>query len=518
MKKFVPVFLAILAAGIRLISLRAVPIFGDEAIYLRLARIVFSAPTEHLWIPLKIPNAPLHVWLLALGLPVSTDPLVAGRLLSVLFGVLLVLVLAGAVYRIGRAFGGQREDAFFVAALAAASPFLVFSDRIARPDSLFLLETALAVWLSVSIATRTRPLAAAVAFGVLMGLTMLTRQAVSYPLWLLPPIAFVLTGQRDWRRILLPLALAFAIATALWAPMLIAPGWPSLSDRIFHLGATRPALPPGERAALFGRNLGVAVAAFRTYLTPPVFLAAVAGFVLLAATRRRLFTFLASWEVLLLAPAALFAVDYFPRYALPAALPLFAAAAIAVSFAWNRWPRPMGVALAVVLLAWPAVEVARGLQSWQRWRLLPIDRQQFVSGWSAGLASERAVAFLEERAREGPIAVIVPRVSGNPSDAVWLSLDGVKNVRLFYAEDFLAKPALEVRGDVWTDAPTTAVDSDLAAYFVSQDPAFLGREGWAPAVRVVEPLNPVALVVAHFENLPNERGHVESAVAVYRLR
>jgi hypothetical protein len=315
-----------------------------------------------------------------------------------------------------------------------------------------------------------------------------------------------------------PLGLALVIATAVWVPMLLAPAWPGLADRIFHLAATRPALSIGERSALFGRNLGVAGAAFWTYLTPPVFLAGVAGFAILAATRRRLFAFLLSWELLLLAPAALFAVDYFPRYALAAAPPLLAAAAIAVSLAWTRWRRPVGIALAVAILAWPAAELARGLGSWQRWRLLPIDRQQFVSGWSAGLASERAAAFLAGRARQRPIAVVVPRVSGNPSDAVWLALDGMKNVRLFSAEDFLTKAALEVRGDVWKDEPTTMVDPGRPVFFISQDPAFLGREGWIPADRVVGPLNPGARVVARFENPPNEEGRVENAVAVYRLR
>lgn len=510
--------IAAAAAAIRLVGLRSLPIFGDEAIYLRLARIVRSAPTEHVWIPLKVPNAPLHVWLLTLGLPISSDPVVAGRFLSVLFGVLLVAALAFAAGRLERTFSSESRSSLWAAALAALSPFLVFSDRIARPESLFVFETVFAAALSLSIATHPRPLAPAIAFGVLMGITMLTRQAVSYPLWLLPPIAFVSTGQRDWRRVLLPLAVALTIATVLWAPMLVAPGWPSLSDRIFHLGATRPALPAGERAALFGRNLGVAVAAFWTYLTPPVFIASLAGLAFFAVTRRRLFAFLLSWELLLLAPAALFAIDYFPRYALPAAPPLLAAAAIAISFAWSRWRRPVGVVLTVAILAWPAAQLARGLPGWQRWRLLPIDRQQFVSSWSAGLASERAAAFLAGRARQRSIEVVVPRVSGNPPDAVWLALDGMKNVRLFYAEDFLTKAALEVRGDVWKDEPAATVDPGRRVFFVSQDPAFLGREGWAPADRVVGPLNPGARVVARFENPPNERGRVESAVAVYRLR
>jgi hypothetical protein len=71
---------------------------------------------------------------------------------------------------------------------------------------------------------------------------------------------------------------------------------------------------------------------------------------------------------------------------------------------------------------------------------------------------------------------------------------------------------------VWTGASATALDPGRPAFLVSQDPAFLGHEGWAPAVRVVGPLNPGARVVARFENPPNEQGRVESAVEVYRLR
>lgn len=517
------VLVTALAAVLRLSALRALPVFGDEAIFLRLARIVRAAPLEQLWVSLRAPSAPLHVWVLALALPVANDPVLAGRLVSVFFGVLLVAALAGAVHLLGRAFGGDRNGPPAVAAIAASvlaalSPFLVFTDRLSRVDSLYALETVLASGLSVAIAVRERPLVPIFAFGLLMGMSMLTRQAVSYPLWLLPPIAFACRGRRVWRPLLLPLGAALVIALLLWLPMLTAEAWPSLSDRIFHLGATRPSLPAGERAALFIRNLGSALAAFWTYLTPPVLATGLAGFFLLARTRGRLFAFLAAWLGLLLVPAAMFAADYFPRYAVPAALPLLAAGGFAIAFLWTRLPGASRVALAVLILAWPAIDVVRGLHDWEAWRLLPIDRQQYVSGWSAGSASQAAASFLASRARDDEIAVIVPHVSGNPADAVWLLLEGEGRVGLYYAEDFLQKPALSVHGDVWTGAPAASIAPNRPVYFVSQDPVFLGREGWAPADRVVRPLNPGARLIARFENPPNSEGEVESAVEVFRLR
>jgi 4-amino-4-deoxy-L-arabinose transferase-like glycosyltransferase len=522
--KYAVVLLAVVAAAaaVRLPALREAPIFGDEAIFLRLARIVRAAPLEQLWVPLRTPNAPLHVWLLALALPMSQDPVLAGRLLSVLFGVLLVPALAGAVWAIGRAFGERSDESVRISAisasgLAAIAPFLVFSDRIARPDTLFALETVLAAGLSATIASRSRPILPAVAFGVLMGLTMLTRQAVSYPLWLLPPIALVAANRHDLRRFLVPLSVALAIALALWIPMLLVPGWPDVFTRIFHLGAARPSLPGWERAALFARNLGTAAAAFWTYLTPPLFVTGVAGSVILAAKRRRLLAFLVAWGALLLLPPAAFAVDYFPRYALPAVLPLLAAGGFGIGLEWSRAPRWARVALVTAIFSWPVIDVGRALSSRHAWRLLPVDRRQFVSGWSAGLASQRAAAFLEGLARSTPITVVLPRVSGNPSDAVWLQLDGARNIRLAYADDFLRLPARRVGGDVWTDQRAMTVEANRPVYFISQDPVFLGRDGWAPASTVVLPLNPGARLVARFENLLDENGRVESAVVIYRL-
>lgn len=518
--------LAIAAAAIRMPNLRDLPIFGDEAIFLRLARLVLGDVAGNLWLPLQMPNPPFHPWLLASSLPLSSDPVRAGRLLSVLFGAVLAPSLAWAVWRAGAAFGWDRARcrvaALAAGALTAVSPFFVFAQRIVRLDALFALEVALCIGFSLELAGRARsgrPLAAGtLAFGALMGATMLTRQAVSYPLWAFPAVAFLLIpGRGGAKRFAVSIGVALAIAAALWIPMLLAPAWPDLKTRLFHVAIARPPLSFPERVALLARNGALAATALWTYLTPPVALAAIAGAAFLALRHRRLFGLLAAGHFLLLVPALLFAADYFPRYALPASLPLLAAAAFGFGALWPR-ARAETAVLFLAVVSWGAVEIARGETDWRRWRLLPVDRRQFVSGWSAGRASEGAAAFLARRARERPISVVVPHVSGNPADAIWLLLEKEEDVRLFYAQDFLRLPASAVRGDVWTGGPPTALDRERPVFFVSQDPVFLGREGWAPAWGVVPPLNPGARLVARFENPPDEQGKVESAVTLFRLR
>src|SRR5947209_1448634 len=70
----------------RMAGLMALPIFGDEAIYLRWAQLVRGEGVSHAywWVSLADPKPPLHYWLLALVLRWANDPLWVGRMLSVL--------------------------------------------------------------------------------------------------------------------------------------------------------------------------------------------------------------------------------------------------------------------------------------------------------------------------------------------------------------------------------------------------------------------------------------------------
>jgi hypothetical protein len=545
----------LLGAAVRLTSLRALPVFGDEAIFLRLAALARRDPLARLWISFQEAQAPLHVWLLALVLPVSSDPVRAGRLLSVVVGIACVPASAWAARRVVEAFGQASSllTARFVpvgaAALAALCPFFVFAGRLARVDALFLLESILAAGLAVTLAVavgseearRARRLWLATAFGILMGATMLTRQAVSYPLWLLPPIAWALRPEprrgASTSRLLEALAVAAAVAAALWLPMLAAPGEPDAMARLFHSSGYRPPMPVGERLLLTLRNVRMAAAALWAYLTPPVVLLAALGFLLpagIAPARRRLMWFLLLWEGILLGPTAAFAASYFPRYALPAAVPFCVAAALGAAGVWERlsaWIRlpvpraALAAGLAAAVLGPSILQLVRGERDWRNWRLLPIDREQFLSGPAAGLASEAAAGYLREAAHREPLVVLMPEISGNPTDTIWLLLGGEPRVTLSYAPDALSRPLLppvgsdgarRLMGDARDRRAPLAVPAETPFFAVVPDP-LLTRSGWVAAVPFLARLNPGVVEAARFRN-PAAPGGRTNSVVVLRLR
>src|SRR5258708_16805526 len=75
---------------LRLHNLTLQPIFADEAIYIRWAQIMKAEPTLR-FVSLSDGKTPLFMWMMTVMFKFIHDPLQAGRLLSVIFGVVTLL-------------------------------------------------------------------------------------------------------------------------------------------------------------------------------------------------------------------------------------------------------------------------------------------------------------------------------------------------------------------------------------------------------------------------------------------
>src|SRR3989344_1902094 len=115
----------------RLINLVDLPIFTDEAIYIRWAQI---GGNDSSWrfISLTDGKQPLFVWGIMVALRLFNDPLFAGRLVSVIAGFFSLIgigILSGTMFR-------SVKTGFFASLLYLASPFSLMYDRLALMDSL----------------------------------------------------------------------------------------------------------------------------------------------------------------------------------------------------------------------------------------------------------------------------------------------------------------------------------------------------------------------------------------------
>jgi 4-amino-4-deoxy-L-arabinose transferase-like glycosyltransferase len=128
----------LLAFILRIYRLTALPIFVDEAIYIRWAQVMRAEETLR-FLPLSDGKQPLFMWSVIPFLKLFADPLFAGRFTSVLTGLATVV----GVFLVGKLLFKSKRVGFLAAVIYAISPFSVFFDRMALVDSML---AAFGIW------------------------------------------------------------------------------------------------------------------------------------------------------------------------------------------------------------------------------------------------------------------------------------------------------------------------------------------------------------------------------------
>jgi 4-amino-4-deoxy-L-arabinose transferase-like glycosyltransferase len=168
---------------LRLINLTILPIFADEAIYIRWAQVMRAEPSLR-FIPLSVGSPPFFMWMMMPFLKVVADPLFAGRLLSVFcgFGSLIgVFILSFLLYK-------NKRLSLISIVIYSVVPYFVFSERVALIDSMLSLE---AIWLTIlalMFVNRQR-LDITIIAGLLFGISLMTK---SFAVLFLIPLFSVL--------------------------------------------------------------------------------------------------------------------------------------------------------------------------------------------------------------------------------------------------------------------------------------------------------------------------------------
>ena len=417
----------------RLTALGALPMFLDERIHLRWAWWI--AQGRRLRLPF-ISGRGLSVWLLAGIVPHVQDPLRAGRLLTVAIGVVTLV----AIHRLAFRAAGDARAADLAALFYVACPFTLLYDRMVLTDAYLAAFTALVLLLSIEMARAPRPgtgvgLGLALALGVLAKTTGLLLLAV-------PLLALVLVGV-DRRRALRPLAVAYALAAALFAY----PVWLFFRRTEELVGAVGVRENEASFTGNASANLRLAAQWLWTYWTPPLALLAVAGLAFALAHRTR-WPFAVLLALVAVGPTLAFvAVSgiWYPRYLLFTSVPLLVLAGWglvglldAVAKGARLGPATGAIVTAAMLVGLLAPALRFDLALWTDPARAPfpaLDRFQYVTGWPSGYGLRDSVAFLrlERERRPAGLLVVTPGPS-TTAGAVRLLLGADPGVEVRYVD------------------------------------------------------------------------------------
>lgn len=187
-------FIAITAVYLsRLINLTIIPVFADEAIYIRWAQVMKSVETLR-FLPLSDGKEPLFMWSIIPLFKFIADPLTAGRLISVVsgFGSLVGLyVLSYTIFK-------NKKAALLTSFIYAISPFTFFFDRLSLVDSMlsmFGIWTFIFSYLSIKYGR----LDLAMIAGFFLGGAWLTKSSALFFALMLPTFLLIARWKNNFK-------------------------------------------------------------------------------------------------------------------------------------------------------------------------------------------------------------------------------------------------------------------------------------------------------------------------------
>lgn len=169
----------------RLAYLTRLPVFADEAIYIRWAQLGLNEPDKYILLSMLDGKPPLHNWLIKPFLFIFKDPLFAGRFLSVLAGGVTIYFM----YKITHHLTKNKDLAFLSAFLATILPFWVTNHRLALAESLLSLFFTAGLYFGIR-AFKDKKKIYTLLFGLSFGLSLWTKTNALFfiPVYALIPL------------------------------------------------------------------------------------------------------------------------------------------------------------------------------------------------------------------------------------------------------------------------------------------------------------------------------------------
>ncbi|MCL2110385.1 glycosyltransferase family 39 protein, partial [Microgenomates group bacterium] len=437
---------------VRLWRLTFLPIFADEAIYLRWSQLVMTDAPRYLFFALNDGKTPLQIWLNIPFLVLMKDPLAAGRLLSVLVGWGQMVV----VWMIGKKMKWGKMAQTVGLGASIMLPWWWFNQRLALMDTLLTFWLALLIYFLLEVRRedgwRVKKIIAATAC---FGLALLTKiPAILF----LPTIVLLTFNFKDWRRSLIKILVISGGGMVMLASLKY------LSEsfsRLFSRGGDFLGTG-GVMSNLWIHSREVMVMNSK-YLTLGLVALLLVQMVYMGSKKNK------EWWLLVLSglgfalPIILFGRgDVYPRYYLPSVLPLMLAVLGGIDKMWRDKKWPLGKTIVkgclVVGLAQSVIFMRNSYSELAGLDLTADDQRQYLDEWSSGFGILEVLGAAQGRASENKRILLISEGDfGTPTDGFNLYLFARKDDRvgvegIWWQVESIPQTALERAANEYDEA------------------------------------------------------------------
>ena len=480
------VFLFLLFLFTRLINLKLIPLFVDEAIYLRWAQIA-KFDSNWRFISLTDGKQPLFVWATMVMMKLIKDPLVAGRLVSVITGWLTAIGLGLLSYRLF----SRRRLAFFCALLYVIGPFYLFYDRMALMDAMVGTFSVYALFMAVLL-VQTLRLDVALILGAALGGGILTKSSGFLSIYLLPLTLLLFDWKnKKWRFNLLKWAslalLAVIISQLFYNILRLSPFFNLIAQKntlfIYPLAEWRQ-----HPWLFFLGNLRGLIDWLTSYLTWPVVALVLAPLFFLRQKPRQILL-LYGWWLAPFVALALFGKVLFPRFILFMSLPLLILAAYFLEELAkkikNQW---LFLLVCLLFFSYLLYFDYQMLFHPQEAPIPRSDKGQYLDEWPAGYGVNEVVAFAKKEAE---------------NQEIFIATEGTFGLMPYSLELYLwDNPRIKTKG-YW---PVKAIPEEVLAIAQEKPTYFVFNE-----TQEIPPEWPLKLISQYF------KGNGQTRMSLYQV-
>lgn len=421
--------LVILYLIINSVFIKQLPIFTDEAIYVRWTQIAANDASLR-YISLVDGKQPLPIWIGMLPVKIFADSLTAMRLMSVIYGLFSLF----GIYLLGRLY--KNSSAGLIAAtLFCISPFFFIYNRLALYESLISTIGVFSLLL-ITLMVRFSRTDLAMLLGFVIGLGMLTKSSANFFLYLMPFSLLTLAGKKSFPKlkeiswIFTLFALSAFIAFLMFNTLRLFPLFNTIGQKDHTFILTYKEFFQNPLYLVFGNTPSLVTWAVQ-YMTVPVSLLLVFAFFYYIYKRQMKVWFLFIWILVPFITTAFFGKIIYPRYILY----LFPAIFIIISYLTvdifsktrNKFFKYLFL---FILFATPIISIISIMVNPATSFIPDNDKNQLVNDWPAGGGVAESVEIIRNSAKTEAVFVGTEGTFGLMPYALEIELVEDPNVKI----------------------------------------------------------------------------------------
>lgn len=463
----------------RLTNILSLPIFTDEAIYVRWAQIALNDASWR-FISLTDGKQPMLIWLAMGFLKFIQEPLLAVRLVSVFSGLASMI----GIFFLTKELFKNSKIGLLASFLYLIFPFALVYDRLALYDSLVASFMIWSLYLEILLVRNLR-LDLALLLGAVVGGGMLTKSSADFALILIPfsLLLFNFKSQGLKKRLLrfaMYGLLAVIVANLFYSILRLSPFFYIIEQKNYLF-----IYSPGEWLshpfAFFLGNLKTFLGWLIGYSSAPFILLIILAFLISnKLTREKLL--LLSWFLAPLIATSLFGRLLYPRFLLFMTMFLIPLAALSLSYLLQKSSK--FYLRSLILLAFVFSFIFKDFFIVHNFQIAPIpqsDKGQFITGWPSGVGVKESIKFFEKEAKNKKIFIATQGTFGLMPYALEIYLHKNPNIEIKGYWPLGNIPPEEVMQKA-KSTPTYFIFYQLCDYCPSYG---LAPEGW-PVTKIMQ--------------------------------